>query len=178
MNGDTGQLQDAAVLVPVFRDGDGAVTLLLVRRTRHGVHGGQLAFPGGKHEAGDGDMKATALRETREEVGIEEDEVEVIEELPVVDTVTTGFRIFPFLGRIPARDEWVYDQREVAEVIPVGVDYLARPEVYGESVEKFPELPLPIRVKYFRVGPHKLWGATYRIVTPLIHRLLAGEWDI
>ena len=178
MTSDSSQLQDAAVLVPVFRNGDGGVTLLLVRRTDHGVHGGQLAFPGGKHELGDADMLATALRETHEEVGIEEDTVEVLEELPMVDTVTTGFRIFPFLGRIEPRDSWPFDEREVAEVIPVTVDYLAQPEVYGESVEKFPQLPLPIRIKYYRVGRHKLWGATFRIVTPLIHRLRAGDWDL
>jgi 8-oxo-dGTP pyrophosphatase MutT (NUDIX family) len=178
MTGDSRQLQDAAVLVPVFRNGNGQVSVLLVRRTDYGIHGGQLAFPGGKYEDGDRDMLATALRETREEVGIDEAAVDVLEELPVVDTVTTGFRIFPFLGRIEPRESWSFDPREVAEVIPVSVDDLARPEVYGESVEKFPQLPLPIRIQYYRVGPHKLWGATYRIVTPLIHRLLAGGWNL
>ncbi len=178
MTAESRQLQDAAVIVPVYRNGDGRVSVLLVRRTDYGIHGGQLAFPGGKYEDGDADMKATALRETREEVGIEEDSVEVLAELPVVETVTTGFRIFPFLGRIEPRQTWQFDEREVAEVIPVTVDYLAKPEVYGESVEKFPQLPLPIRIKYYRVGEHKLWGATYRIITPLIHRLLAGDWDL
>jgi 8-oxo-dGTP pyrophosphatase MutT (NUDIX family) len=178
MTGDSTHLKDSAVLVPVFRNGDGQVSVLLVRRTDHGIHGGQLAFPGGKYEDGDRDMLATALRETREEVCIDEDAVEVLEALPVVDTVTTGFRIFPFLGRIEPRERWFFDPREVAEVIPVSVDYLAKPDVYGESVEKFPQLPLPIRIQYYRVGPHKLWGATYRIITPLIHRLRAGDWNL
>jgi 8-oxo-dGTP pyrophosphatase MutT (NUDIX family) len=171
------QLQDSAVLVPVFKNGDGRETVLIVRRTDHGIHGGQLAFPGGKHETGDADMMATALRETREEVGIAEDAVDVLEELPVVETNSTGYRIYPFLGRIPAQTAWEFDPREVAEVIPVGVDYLARPDVYGENMKQFPHLPQPVRIRYYRVGEHKLWGASYRIITPLIHRLQAGEWD-
>jgi 8-oxo-dGTP pyrophosphatase MutT (NUDIX family) len=171
-------LQDSAVLVPVFRDPDGCLRLVLVRRTEHGVHGGQLAFPGGKWSDCDPSLLHTALRETREELGIAEDSVEVLAELPRVDTASTGFRIYPFLGRIDPQDEWQYEEREVAEVIEVTVEHLARPEVYAESMEKFRRYPEPILVRYYRLGSHRLWGASYRIVTPLIPRLLAGEWAI
>ncbi len=173
------RLQDSAVLVPVFRNGDGRLTLLIVLRTDYGVHGGQLAFPGGKFGDGDATMLDTALRETREEVGIQETSVQVLAQLPVVDTVTTGFRIYPFLGRVERPDgDWCFEPREVAEVIEVDVQDLARPQVHGESVEKFDQLPEPIRISYYNVGPHRLWGASYRIVTPLLPRLLNGEWDI
>lgn len=173
------QLQDSAVLVPVYRGADGRLTLLIVRRTEYGIHGGQLAFPGGKFSDGDQNMLATALRETREEVGIQESSVQVLAQLPVVDTSTTGFRIYPFLGRVERPDgDWWFEPREVAEVIEVAAEDLARPEAYGESVEKFDMLPEPIRISYYNVGPHRLWGASYRIVTPLLPRLLDGEWDI
>jgi 8-oxo-dGTP pyrophosphatase MutT (NUDIX family) len=172
------QLQNSAVLVPVFRDRDGRLRLLLVRRTDHGIHGGQLAFPGGKRSDTDPSLLHTALRETREEVGIAEDSVEVLSELPMVETASTGFRIYPFLARIQAQDEWQYEEREVAEVIEVTVEHLANPDVHGESMEKFPQYPGPILVRYYEVGTHRLWGASYRIVTPLIPRLLAEEWAI
>jgi len=171
------QLQDAAVLVPVFRRDD-QIMMLIVRRTDFGVHGGQLAFPGGKPHDGDANMLDTALREAREEVGIEESSVDVLAELPVIDTHSTGYRIFPFLGVIQPADPWWFDTREVAEVIEVAAEDLARPEAYGESDETFPQYPEPIRISYYRVGPHRLWGASYRIVTPLLPRLLAGEWGV
>jgi 8-oxo-dGTP pyrophosphatase MutT (NUDIX family) len=172
------QLQDSAVIAPVFRGGDGRLTLLLVRRTDFGVHGGQLAFPGGKHNAQDETMLETALRETHEEVFLSGDDVEVLAELPVIETHSTGYRIYPFLGKVRPPKEWRYDTREVAEVIEVAVEDLARPEIYGESMETFPHLPEPILIRFYNVGPHRLWGATYRIVTALIPRLLSGEWDI
>jgi 8-oxo-dGTP pyrophosphatase MutT (NUDIX family) len=151
---------------------------VIVRRTDYGIHGGQLAFPGGKHSARDKTMLETALRETQEEVFLDGGDVEVLAELPIVDTSSTGYRIYPFLGKVRPPRQWRYDTREVAEVIEVAVEDLARPEAYGESVETFPRLPEPKRISFYNVGPHRLWGATYRIVTPLIPRLLAGEWDI
>ena len=171
------QLQDAAVLVPVFRRGE-RLMMLIVRRTDFGVHGGQLAFPGGKPHDGDATMLDTALREAREEVGIEESSVDVLAELPVIDTASTGYRIYPFLGRITPAAQWRFDAREVTEVIEVAVEDLARPEAYGESLEKFTQYPDPIRISYYQVGPHRLWGASYRIVTTLLPRLLAGEWGV
>lgn len=171
------QLQDSAVLVPVFRRNE-RITILIVRRTDFGVHGGQLAFPGGKPHDGDATMLDTALREAREEVGIEASAVEVLDELPDIATHSTGYRIYPFLGRVEPPDEWWFDTREVAEVIEVAAEDLARPDAYGETMQKFPQYPDPIRVHYYRVGPHRLWGASFRIVTPLLPRLLAGEWDI
>jgi len=171
------QLQDSAVLVPVFRR-DEQLMMLIVRRTNFGIHGGQLAFPGGKPHDGDETMLDTALREAREEVGIEESSVDVLADLPVIETVSTGYRIYPFLGRITPADQWWFDEREVAEVIEVAVEELARPEVYGENMEKFPRYPDPIRIEFYKVGSHRLWGASYRIVTPLLPRLLDGEWDV
>lgn len=45
-------------------------------------------------------------------------------------------------------------------------------------METFPELDGPILVRYYKLGSYRLWGATYRILSPLVPRLLAGEWDI
>jgi 8-oxo-dGTP pyrophosphatase MutT (NUDIX family) len=172
-------LVDAAVLAPVYRDERGALRLVLVVRGPSGIHGDQVALPGGRRETVDTDLRATALREAQEEIGLKRESVEVLADLPVVETVTTGYRIAPFLGRLSSPPPaWRPQEDEIAEVLEVPISDLARPEAHGEETWRFPAWPEPRRIPFFIVGPYKLWGATYRIVRPLVPRLLAGEWAI
>ena len=168
---------EAAVLAPLYRGGDGRLRLVLIRRGPRGVHGGQLALPGGRREPGDADLRETALREAQEEIGLERSQVEVVAELPVVTTATTGFHIAPFLGRLRGPPSpWRRQELEIAEVIEVDVAELA--EAHGEEEMWFAGWTAPRMVPFFRVGEHKLWGATYRIVQPLLPRLLGGEFPL
>ena len=171
-------LRESAVLVPVFRDAAGELTLVLVRRTNYGVHGGQLAFPGGKREPADASLRATALREAEEEVGLPRAAVAVLAALPPVQTLTSGFHIAPFLARIAPPPTWHVQPAEIAEVLPVPVRYLADPANIGQESWHLPGWPAPEVVDFWRLGPHRLWGATYRIVHALLPRLLAGEWAV
>jgi len=171
-------LRRAAVLVPVFRDAAGDLRVVLVRRAEGGAHGGQLAFPGGMHEPDDASAAATALREAHEEIGLEPAAVRVLAALPVFETLTTGYRIEPFLARIARPAAWTPAPAEVAEVLEVRLADLALPESRGETLKSFSDWPEPRRVPFLRVGGHELWGATYRILLPLLPRLLAGEWEL
>ena len=110
--------RESAVLIPVFRDAAGEATLVVVRRGAHGVHGGQLAFPGGKREPTDATLLATALRETEEEIGLPATAIEVLAALPPVQTRTSGFHIAPFLARIAPPPVWRFSQPEIAEGAP------------------------------------------------------------
>jgi 8-oxo-dGTP pyrophosphatase MutT (NUDIX family) len=168
---------DAAVLVPVFRENgrDGSLKIVLVRRTEGGPHGGQIAFPGGKCAPEDDSMLDTALRETHEEIGLEPDSVEILKELPAVDTVSTGFLIYPFLGRVKPPGEWRREPREIAEILVVTAEDLLKPEAHGQELRRFPEWPDPLEIPFYRIGPYKLWGATYRILHPLLPRLSSDE---
>jgi 8-oxo-dGTP pyrophosphatase MutT (NUDIX family) len=178
VEGASNRLIEAAVLVPVFRREDGALRIVLIRRSARGVHGGQLAFPGGKCETADRSPLDTALREAREEIGIASDRVAVLAHLPPVETLVTGFQIFPFLARIEPRDAWQCQDDEVAEVIEVLARDLARPEAHAEDMTDFPDWTGPRPLPFYRIGPHRLWGATYRILHQLLPRLLADEWEI
>jgi 8-oxo-dGTP pyrophosphatase MutT (NUDIX family) len=172
------QLIDSAVLVPIYRDNNCNVRLVFVRRNEGGIHGGQIAFPGGKHDPQDESMLATAVREANEEIGLSTDGLDVIADLPVIETHSTGYRIYPFLARIVPPPEWRRDKREIAEVFTVKLDDLARPEVQGDEVRYFPRLRTSLRIFFYLVGEYKIWGATYRMLQSLIPRLVAGEWEI
>lgn len=171
-------LQDAAVLVPVFRARDGELRVVLVRRTETGIHGGQIAFPGGKRASDDEPLLQTALREANEEIGLETELVTVLGELTVVETSVSGFRIQPFLARIQPPARWRLQKREIAEIFEAKIGDLLEPASHGEEEWRLPGWPAPRKIRFYRVGGRKLWGATYRILHPLLPRLMAGDWDL
>ena len=93
------KLTPAAVLMPLIDRADG-MTVLLTQRTAHlSAHAGQISFPGGRFEAGDGTPENTALRETEEEIGLTRAHVEVLGRLSVRET-GTGYRVVPVVGVI------------------------------------------------------------------------------
>jgi len=169
---------DAAVLVPVFRDPAGDLRLVMIRRTAGGVHGGQLGFPGGRPEPGDDSMLDTALRETGEEIGLARDRIRILEALPRVDTVSTRYRIHPFLSEIDHPGQWRKEPAEVDEVLELAVEALLHPDAVRLGFEHAPDWPAPRQIAYFPVGADRLWGASFRIVRPILPRLLSNEWSI
>jgi 8-oxo-dGTP pyrophosphatase MutT (NUDIX family) len=172
-------LVDAAVLAPVYRDASGALRLVLVRKVPGGRHGGQIAFPGGHREPSDGSLRVTALREAEEEIGLPRSEVEVLADLPVVETAATGYRVAPFLGRLdPPLAPWRRQENEIAEILDVPVAELTAPDAWAQELWRIGNWPEPRLVPFYRVRGHKLWGMTYRIVESLLPRLEAGEWEI
>jgi 8-oxo-dGTP pyrophosphatase MutT (NUDIX family) len=171
--------KDAAVLVPLYLDSGALHAVFTKRRDDLKRHAGEISFPGGRQDFPDEDLRTTALREAEEEIGLAGDRVELLTALPVVETQTTGFRIAPFLARLPTPPpSWRPQEREVAEVVELRVADLARPEVGAEEVREFPTWPAPRRIRLWRVGRYEVWGVTYRILEPLVPRLLAGEWPL
>ena len=171
-------MQDAAVLIPVYRSVDGELRIVMVLRSAGGVHGGQVAFPGGKRDQSDISMLETALREAREEVGLTTDRVEVLAHFPAIETRTTGYRVYPFLARIIPPLQWHRAEREIEDILDIALSELVRPDAHGTTIERFSTWQKSAEVSFYRVGPHRLWGLSYRILHPLIPRLTAGEWKV
>ncbi|WP_354623809.1 CoA pyrophosphatase [Psychromonas sp. MME2] len=86
-------------------------------------HPGQISFPGGKHEASDNSLLDTALRETEEEIGILQGQVDIFGRLPSLSTIS-GFTINPYLGFIDSDYQLSIDKQEVRSVFEVPLSYL------------------------------------------------------
>jgi 8-oxo-dGTP pyrophosphatase MutT (NUDIX family) len=166
------------VLAPVFRDDEGELRLVLIVRTDQGHHGGQLAFPGGRHDEGDESLLATALREAEEEIGLRGTDVEILGELPPVRSGPTNLDVHGFLGRIPPGVKWDINADEVVDVLTPAVAELWDPAVRRELLFTNARWPEGLLVDGIPIGDRVLWGMTLRLLEYLVPRLLAGEWPV
>jgi 8-oxo-dGTP pyrophosphatase MutT (NUDIX family) len=172
-------MRDAAVLVPVFRDAEGDLrVVIVVRADDGGLHGGQLGLPGGRPEPGDADMLATALREAEEEVGLAPETVDVLAELRPFDTRSTGWRVHPFLGRVAADTPWRLQESEIVGILTPSVRALAEPSARARLPFTSIRFSEPLLVDGIDVEGHVLWGMTLRLLDDVLPRLLAGEWEV
>jgi 8-oxo-dGTP pyrophosphatase MutT (NUDIX family) len=157
----------AAVLVPLFLDGEGALHAVFTRR-RDDLrrHAGEISFPGGRADAGE-DLRATALREAFEEIGLPAGDVELIGALQPTPTIATDYAVYPFVGLIDAGREWTLSPREVDAVLELPVDALRE----GYDRRRLLRRGVPFRTDTYVVGEDLIWGATARILADLLQRL-------
>ncbi|RPH66645.1 MAG: CoA pyrophosphatase [Burkholderiales bacterium] len=166
----------AAVLVPIVVHMTGA-TVLLTRRTAHlRHHSGQVAFPGGRVEAGDPSPVQAALREAHEEVGLEPSRVEVIGYLP--DYLTgTGFSVTPVVGLVLPGFDPVPDPSEVAQVFEVPLAFLMDPRHHQRRRVQIDTHARTFFAMPYRppgaVDEHFIWGATAAMLRNLYCLLIA-----
>lgn len=162
----------SAVLVLFCQDANGRLFLPLIERMVYsGVHSGQVALPGGKFEERDGNLQNTALRECREEIGIEG--AEVLGQLTQLHIPVSGFMVQPFLGVYrPPAPEFIGQEREVKKLINLEVAHLLSPGIVKTGQVNLPN-NLKMQVPYFDVNGHMVWGATAMILSELKEVLTA-----
>jgi len=154
----------AAVLVPLIA-GESGLQVLLTQRTAHlARHGGQVAFPGGRIEDGDGGPVVAALRETEEETGIAR---EFIEPLGFLDTYLTSssYRVVPVVGLVRRGFRLALDVNEVTDAFEVPLAFLMNPDHHRKGSRDwrggtrfFHEMPY---------GERYIWGATAGMIRNL-----------
>jgi len=158
------KLTASAVLVPlVVRDGE--IYLILTKRTSHlRHHPDQIAFPGGKVDATDINLLATALRENHEELGIREQQVTIFGSLPNLHTVT-GFDIKPYIGFIDSDALFTPNPQEVSAVIELPLtQVLQNPAHFTLDVPRKDR----VHTVYFKpTGGWPIWGVTAAIIEQL-----------
>ncbi|HEX9737200.1 MAG TPA: CoA pyrophosphatase [Thermoanaerobaculia bacterium] len=159
--------RQAAVLVPLYVDAGELWTLLTRRCDDLPHHKGQIAFPGGSLEPGE-DTWAAALRETREEVGIDPERVLRLGELDETET-GTGFRIVPCVGAVPYPVETRRNPGEIDEIFPVPLSAFQDPKLVEDRPVRIDGAERLLRV--YHVGGRQVWGLTARIVQSLLVRL-------
>jgi 8-oxo-dGTP pyrophosphatase MutT (NUDIX family) len=160
----TENLIEAAVLIPIVERNDGLKVILTKRSNNLKQHPGQISFPGGKSEKTDKSLVATALRETKEEIGINNKNVEILGQLSQHVTIT-GFKITPFIGRIRMGFSTEIQTSEVSEIFEVPLSYLSNPRNFRvESVKWKGKKRFFYSIPY---GPYYIWGATARILKNL-----------
>jgi len=158
---------DAAVLIPLF-ESDGRLTAVFTeRRDDLRRHAGEISFPGGRQDEPDEDLRATALREAHEEIGLDPAGVDLLGALAPVGTFVTGYRVFPFVAAIDAGLSWTPQETEVARVLELSLPDLVR----GFESKRLLRRGVPIKTPTYTVDGHFVWGATARMVEDLLERL-------
>jgi 8-oxo-dGTP pyrophosphatase MutT (NUDIX family) len=163
----SGYALEAAVLMPIF-ELNHEYHLLLTRRTEHvQTHKGQISFPGGMREDGE-ELIATALRETFEEVGIEQAKIEPLGRFHDYLSVT-HYRVTPFAGFIEGPFKTNPQVNEVAEILQVPFRVFLEPDRL--RTERRVVLGKEEDVHFFSYGTNEIWGLTARIIKDFMEAL-------
>ncbi len=149
--------QSAAVLVILYTRHRQPHVLLIQRAAHLRLHAGEICFPGGTYEAGDGSLLTTALRETREELDLEIEASRVLGLLPEVLTLT-GFTIAPFVTLLDPPPRPRKNPSEVQEILEIPLMPLL-----STHHREMGYPPAKQMVAYWYLQ-HRVWGATAKIL--------------
>lgn len=147
----------ASVLVVIYGDEPHVV---MTEKPKHmNFHAGEISFPGGKLDPSDSDLLNTALRETREEIGLVIDPEQVIGQLDPVITLNSGFLILPFvsvLNEIPS----LIPNSEVEAILHIPLESFLK----TMAVDPDPSHNIIQEMHIFEYRDQIIWGASARIL--------------
>ncbi|MGQ1946026.1 NUDIX hydrolase [Geofilum sp. OHC36d9] len=174
---DPASARDSSVLILLYPKQKRWTIPFIQRPDYKGVHGGQVSLPGGKYETSDTNSWETALRETREELGIKTDKIQFLGSLTNLYIPNSNFLVHPYIGYLPYRPNFHPCPYEVSEILEIPVPAL----FHGADHPKILEMNINNRkvvAPCFNWNGHTLWGATAMIMNELniIFRENMPQW--
>lgn len=159
----------SAVMILLFHKNE-EWHFLTIRRAEDGhAHSGQIGFPGGRQEPGDTDLMETALRETFEEIGIKQQQINTIGSLSPVYIPVSNYQVFPYLGFVEEMNPYTISIKEVKEVVEIPLSTILRPQskVQAEiSTNIEPHVQRTVNA-YKLLDGTIIWGATAIMIAEL-----------
>jgi 8-oxo-dGTP pyrophosphatase MutT (NUDIX family) len=165
-------LLPAAVLMPLVERPKELTVLLTQRSIELKSHAGQVSFPGGRLNANESPREA-ALREAREEIGLDSSFVSVAGYLPD-HVLLSGFRVTPVVGFVRSGFEILLETSEVEDTFEVPLSYIFEPANHRTRRRRFAEVADEIELSDIPYGAHNIWGATAGMLITL-YRLCTSE---
>jgi len=164
--GDVGPASARAAVLILLYPRDGQVHLVFIRRAT-GVlhHRDQIGFPGGQLEGAE-TIEQAALRETREELGVDPEGVRLIGRLTPLYIPVSDFIVYPVVAAAGGRPDFVPDPVEASEVIEIPLGHLI--DEANIRREEWTIRGIPVVVPFYAFGPHKIWGATAMVLAEFL----------
>lgn len=161
--------KDSAVVILLYEKQGETHIVFTQRHEYKGAHSGQISFPGGKRDLEDKDLKHTALRELKEEVGVEVDENNIILPLTWLYVPPSNFVIFPFVVFVENEPLFVKEEAEVKEILEFKVVDLLN-KINQKKYNYFNEkLQISFETPCFQIEDKIIWGATAMILSEFLN---------
>jgi 8-oxo-dGTP pyrophosphatase MutT (NUDIX family) len=161
----------SAILILFYPSENEIFMPLILRPAYDGVHGGQMAFPGGQKEKEDENLIRTALRETQEEIGIKAIDVKVLGQLSEIFIAPSNFLCQPVVGYVDYAPSFYPDAREVDTIFEVNVNEILDEKIISKSTVKtrgFETGGVPLEVPCYTIQNRVVWGATAVMIAELL----------
>ena len=158
--------RQSGVLVLFYPHEDRIHLPLILRPTYQGVHSGQVAFPGGRYEEGDGDITNTALREAHEEVGVVPTEVQILGQLSQLYVLASNSLVYPTVAWSERRPNFLPDPSEVEMILEVPLTTLQDPQTLRTG--RWTLRNRVADVPFFDIQEQTVWGATAMMLSELL----------
>ncbi len=138
-------------------------------------HSGQISFPGGGLEPSDPSLEAGALREANEEVGVIDQDIEILGALTEMYIPVSNFLVYPFVGKIDYTPEFIPQQSEVKSILEVPLALLQDPNTIQKTDLKISTQITLKNVPYYNVQNHVVWGATAMMLSEFLEVIKLAE---